>query len=221
MFKDELLKIPDLDSLVSVEREACLENFIVLFLFLVSRGGKVKHSKLPLNDFAPISNILVMYKVSVNGNKSFSVEGNTVDGRQVLTDIIALEDRFFHLLSDGKSYNIEVVKADKTSKLVTLKVNGNTYEVSAKDKFDLLMDQMGFSSADAGKIKELKAPMPGLVIEIRVKAGDTVKKGDPIIVLEAMKMENVLKATGEGTVKSIEVQKSQSVEKGQVLIIFE
>ncbi len=83
------------------------------------------------------------------------------------------------------------------------------------------MDQMGFSSADAGKIKELKAPMPGLVIEIRVKAGDTVKKGDPIIVLEAMKMENVLKATGEGTVKSIEVQKSQSVEKGQVLIIFE
>jgi len=162
-----------------------------------------------------------MYKVSVNGNKSFSVEGNTVDGQQVLTDIIALEDRFFHLLSDGKSYNIEVVKADKSSKLVTLKVNGNTYEVSAKDKFDLLMDQMGFSSADAGKIKELKAPMPGLVIEIRVSAGETVKKGDPIIVLEAMKMENVLKASGEGTVKSIEVQKSQSVEKGQVLIIFE
>lgn len=101
-----------------------------------------------------------MYKVSVNGNISFSVEGNTVDGQQVLTDIIALEDRFFHLLSDGKSYNIEVVKADKASKLVTLKVNGNIYEVSAKDKFDLLMDQMGFSSADAGKIKELKAPMP-------------------------------------------------------------
>lgn len=162
-----------------------------------------------------------MYKVSVNGNESFSVEGNTINGQAVLTDIIALEERFFHILSDSKSYNIEVVKADKTSKIITLKVNGNLYEVSAKDKFDLLMDQMGFSAGAAGKIRDLKAPMPGLVIEIRVNAGDTVKKGDPIIVLEAMKMENVLKASGEGIVKSIEVQKSQSVEKGQVLIIFE
>lgn len=162
-----------------------------------------------------------MYKVAINGTSNYEVDGDLVNGEKVMADIINLEDRFFHVLSEGRSYNIEVVKSDKISKQITLKVNGNIYEITAKDKFDLLMDQMGFSVAGSGKIKELKAPMPGLVIEIRVKAGDTVNKGDAVIVLEAMKMENVLKASGEGTVKSIEIQKAQSVEKGQVLIIFE
>ena len=162
-----------------------------------------------------------MYKVTVNNSGNYTVEGHQVNGEAVISDIISLEDRFFHVLSNGKSYNVEVIKADKTAKEVTLKVNGNVYEVVAKDKFDMLMEQMGFSSAAAGKIAMLKAPMPGLVIEIRVSAGDTVHKGDAVIVLEAMKMENVLKAAGEGVVKSIEVQKGQSVEKGQVLINFE
>lgn len=162
-----------------------------------------------------------MYKITINGGKTIEVEGNTVNGKAVDTDIIELEQRFYHVLSGGKSYNVEMVKMDKGAKTMTLNINGNIYQVEAKDKFDLLMDQMGFSSAAAGKIKDLKAPMPGLVIEVRVKAGDAIKKGDAVMVLEAMKMENVLKAAGDGTVKSIEIVKGQSVEKNQVLIIFE
>lgn len=162
-----------------------------------------------------------MNKVSVNGDKVFDIKGNMVNGSEFLTNIIRLDERFYHIIKDGKSFNVEILKSDKSTKTVSLKVNGNIYEVHVKDKFDQLMEQMGFGSSKQQKILELKAPMPGLVIDIRVQPGDTIKKGDAIIVLEAMKMENVLKAPGDVTIKSIEVSKGVSVEKNQVLIVFE
>jgi biotin carboxyl carrier protein len=70
------------------------------------------------------------------------------------------------------------------------------------------------------KVNEVKAPMPGLVLEIRVNVGDAVKKGDAILVLEAMKMENILKSPTDGTVSKINVKKGIAVEKNQVLINF-
>jgi biotin carboxyl carrier protein len=62
--------------------------------------------------------------------------------------------------------------------------------------------------------------MPGLIIDLKVKAGDAVKPGDQLLILEAMKMENILKSQGEGTVKTVKVNKGDTVEKGQVLIEF-
>jgi biotin carboxyl carrier protein len=75
-------------------------------------------------------------------------------------------------------------------------------------------------SRTAAKVNTVKAPMPGLIIDLRVKAGDTVKEGDPLLVLEAMKMENIIKAHGDGTVKQVKIKKGDSVEKNQVLIDF-
>ncbi len=113
-----------------------------------------------------------------------------------------------------------MVKTDKATKTCTLKINGRLYTVELRDKFDLLLEKMGMNNTSAGKVNNIKAPMPGLIIDLKIKEGDVVKQNDPLLILEAMKMENIIKSPGEGTVKTIKVKKGASVEKGQVLIEF-
>jgi biotin carboxyl carrier protein len=79
---------------------------------------------------------------------------------------------------------------------------------------------MGLNNGSAGKMNSVKAPMPGLIIDLRVKEGDKVMPGDSLLILEAMKMENMIKASAESIVKSVKVKKGDSVEKNQVLIEF-
>ena len=72
----------------------------------------------------------------------------------------------------------------------------------------------------AKKAADLKAPMPGLVVEVSVSEGQEIKKGDKLVVLEAMKMENILKSPADGVVKKVNVKKGNTVEKNEVLILF-
>lgn len=81
-----------------------------------------------------------------------------------------------------------------------------------------LMERMGLEEAGASATKELRAPMPGKVLEVLVEKGQNVNEGDPMLVLEAMKMENVLRAAGEGCIGSILVSPGEAVEKDAVLI---
>lgn len=165
-----------------------------------------------------------MYKATING-KDFEIvpgdDGFIVNGQPLNWDKVKISDGYFHILIQNKSYRAEVVKADASAKTVTVKVNGHTYIVGLKDKFDLLLEKMGMNAAAGSKINTIKAPMPGLIIDLKVKAGDTVKAGDQLLILEAMKMENLIKSPGEGTVKNVKVKKGDSVEKGQVLLDFD
>ncbi|MBC7446634.1 MAG: biotin attachment protein [Hymenobacteraceae bacterium] len=135
-------------------------------------------------------------------------------------DIQPTGSRTFHVLAEGRSLTAELVEIDRAAKTVRLLVSGTEFTVQLKDRFDLLLEQMGMSGAGAKQLTELKAPMPGLVVGVRVEPGQHVLKGEPLLVLEAMKMENILKAPADATVKAIRVGLRDNVQKGQVLITF-
>lgn len=164
-----------------------------------------------------------MLNAQVN-NRNFTIlsagDGLVVNGEKLNWDVVEIGKGYFHILYNNRSYRAEVVKADPLAKTFTIKINGSRYEVSVKDRFDLLLEKLGMNSASTGAINFIKAPMPGLIVELKVKDGDTVNTGDPLLILEAMKMENVLKASGSATVKAVKVKRGDSVEKGQVLVEF-
>lgn len=165
-----------------------------------------------------------MYSVkSTEGNEK-QVELNKgqlfVDGDLLDWDISRVSQHHYHLISQGKSYSLELVRADYKAKQLTIKVEDQLFELDVKDKMDLLLKKMGITAMTTSAMAEVKAPMPGLILEIIAEVGQEIKKGDQLMILEAMKMENVLKAQGEGTISSIEVAKGDSVEKNQVLIKF-
>lgn len=166
-----------------------------------------------------------MLKVTVNNKKEHTIvltdsnEG-TIDENTFLWDVIEVKDGSFHIIKNNKSYNVEVIKADAVEKNFLISVNGNKYQLNVKDKYDELLKSLGLDTLNSKKVNELKAPMPGLVLDVRISEGDTVKKGDPILVLEAMKMENIIKSPTDGVIKKINVKKGLAVEKNQVLIHF-
>jgi biotin carboxyl carrier protein len=166
-----------------------------------------------------------MYKIKVNNKHEYKVEPKgekewVFNGTAFAFDIARIKEGSYHLLKDNKSYNIELLKFDPKEKTLTVKVNGNKYEMLIRDKYDELLHNLGMDNLSAKKVNDVKAPMPGLVLNILVEEGAQVKKGEALIVLEAMKMENILKSPADGTVKKVVVKKGVAVEKNQVLINF-
>lgn len=164
-----------------------------------------------------------MFKASI-GTQSYEVDFKEeipfINGEPLSWDLKPLGNGHFHILYNQKSYNAEVVRVDKTAKSLTLKINGQTLTVGIKSQMDLMLEKMGMANGASAKAISVKAPMPGLIVKINVEAGQTVKAGDALLVLEAMKMENIIKAAADGTVKNIKITKGASVEKGQVLVEF-
>ncbi|MCC5918291.1 MAG: acetyl-CoA carboxylase biotin carboxyl carrier protein subunit [Cryomorphaceae bacterium] len=143
----------------------------------------------------------------------------TINDKKVSLSQMPLGKNHFHYQIGNKSYDVRVVK--NADKVMTLMVNGEILSIPYKTDLDLMLEKMGLKDLLAAGNKEFKAPMPGMVLKILAKPGDEVKKGTPLLVLEAMKMENNIKAEGDGVVKSIEAKEGQSVEKNQILIHFE
>lgn len=127
----------------------------------------------------------------------------------------------YHALKDNKSYHAEILSKDFNAKSYEVNVNGNTYTVNIQTQLDTLINQLGFSLNATKQVNAIKAPMPGLILEISVSVGQEVSENENLLILEAMKMENNLVSPRAGKIKSINVEKGQAVDKGLVLIEFE
>lgn len=137
------------------------------------------------------------------------------------SDLVKKKDGSFHIIEGLKSYTAHLQAADFAAKEFEIQVNGTVYAVRIEDEQDLLVKALGFNTALQQKALDIKAPMPGLVLEVAVEVGQEIAEGDTLLILEAMKMENVIKSNAPCVVKSIEVEHGEAVEKGQLLITFE
>jgi biotin carboxyl carrier protein len=155
----------------------------------------------------------------VNVNKTFDFD---ISSQQILDlDAIAVSSSEFHVLQDHKSYKCEITESNFSSKSYQVKVNNNTYNINIFNELDILIKDMGFEVGASKKVNDIKAPMPGLILEINVKVGQEVKENEVLLILEAMKMENALTSPRDGIIKSITVSKGDTVDKNQLLIEFE
>jgi biotin carboxyl carrier protein len=165
-----------------------------------------------------------MLKVKVNKKFNFEISSERnqtlINGLPFEGDILKINERSFHVIYNDKSYNAELIDFDKSQKTCSVKVGNNIYPMQMSDQFDELLQQLGMDNLSSNKIAELKAPMPGLVLRLLVSEGDQVMKGDNLLVLEAMKMENIIKAPADVVVKSLKVIAGDKVEKNQLLIQF-
>ena len=164
-----------------------------------------------------------MFSVNLQ-NTTYAVEKSknvTLVNQQALTwDIKWIDDRRLHLIKGSESIEAELLSIDHETKSLQIRLGYQTATLELKDRFDLLLEKMGMTNSGTGSLKEIKAPMPGLILDLKVNPGDVVKKGDVVLILEAMKMENIIKSPGDGVVKEVKVNLKQSVEKNQVLIQF-
>jgi biotin carboxyl carrier protein len=166
-----------------------------------------------------------MLKATINDKLNYEIlqekEQTQLNHSPFTWDLQKISENDFHILKDNQSYNAEIVEANYAEKTFKIKVNGTIHQVQLKDKTDLLLEKMGLSNIANAKLNDLKAPMPGLIYDLKVQIGDEVQKGDVLLILVAMKMENAIKAAGNGKVKAIKVKINDTVEKGQILIEFE
>ena len=156
------------------------------------------------------------YKAIVNGHVFFFTRSQ-IDA----IDLVATGPTTYNLISHHQSVNAEVTATDAANKNLVIAIEGENFAVAIKDELDQLTEQMGWNAGATKKVKEIKAPMPGMVLEVSVTDGQEVHDGDRIAILEAMKMENSIIVHVDARIKKVLVMAGQAVEKGQVLVELE
>lgn len=164
-------------------------------------------------------------KIRINNQFKYEAERQNrtvlLNGVAANADIVQINEAEYHIILNNKSYRAELISIDRIEKNCKFKINNNFYQVQIQDQFDEVLKTLGLDFLGAGKIQEFKAPMPGMILKIFPNNGDEVKKGDNLFVLEAMKMENILKSPADLQIQTILVKPQQKVEKNQSLITFQ
>ncbi len=153
-------------------------------------------------------------EVEINSDTSTFISGETSG-----TFSFTLQNGRYFLRVGTKAHKIDNVSYEGSN--ITFSIDGSWHTVSVKDEQELLLDSLGFKTGADIAEGSLKAPMPGKILDILVKVGDSVTKGQPVVILEAMKMENELKSPIDGNVISIAVETGQSLEKNTPILEIE
>ncbi|MEC8693189.1 MAG: acetyl-CoA carboxylase biotin carboxyl carrier protein subunit [Bacteroidota bacterium] len=136
-------------------------------------------------------------------------------------EIIQRDEETLFIVTKDKVHTVRCLDINKDEKEITLLHQGQKTHLYLAEPMNELLKSMGLEGALTPKINDLKAPMPGLVLDIVITAGDVVSKGDKLLILEAMKMENAIKAPADLKIKEIHTATGSAVDKNQVLITFD
>ena len=161
-----------------------------------------------------------------NPGKAFKIKANdfvfSFDEQDIAgIDLWQKSATEFNCIYKHRSVNAVLIEADRNAKQFKISIEGEIFSIDIKDELDQMIEIMGLNAGGIKKHTNIKAPMPGLVLEIAVTAGQQVNAGDKILILQAMKMENSIGVPANATIKEILVNKGDVVERGQVLVELE
>ncbi len=143
----------------------------------------------------------------------------SLNGKPVETQFFTRADNSeIQLLMNNNSYDVEVAKQKGQFSVF---IYGREFSVYAEDERLARIREVAGMGPGGADMKELAAPMPGLVTRVLKDVGDEVKKGESVVIVEAMKMENELKSGVDGKIKEVKVKEGQSIDKNTILVIFE
>lgn len=155
------------------------------------------------------------FEVNIDDDSSFA----TVNGKEMPYELIVQANGRVLFRTGTKLHIIDNIEVEKQT--ISFSIDGKFVKTVVKDDQELLLERLGFSTEELASAGLLEAPMPGKILELLVNEGDEVEEGQPVVILEAMKMENELKAPAAGTVATIVVAENDNVEKNQTILEIE
>lgn len=156
-------------------------------------------------------------KALVNKLQEFSFNQKSIDE----LDLFIHRGNTFHLIHENNSHHADLIDSDFLNRTYSIRVNSNIYKVEIKRPIDEVVHKMGYALRSAKTVDSVKAPMPGIIIDLKVEKGQTVKKGDTLLILEAMKMENAIVSPKDTKIKDVYTTVGETVDKNKLLIDFE
>ena len=146
--------------------------------------------------------------------------GDFTAGQLRELEVSLLPDLSYLVMVKNKPIVVHIESCSNDLRNFAVRVGRDKVEVGLVREIDQLVQSMGFNKSVRLWVETLRAPMPGLVKQVLVQEGEEVSAGQNLIVLEAMKMENVIRSPQAGKIKKIEVSPSLTVDKGQALVVF-
>lgn len=157
------------------------------------------------------------FTVQVNEQIDFTLDIEKTDQ----FDCQALEKNKYHVLRGSTSYKAELIEENFGDRSYSIQIGSNVYNVNIRTDLDHMISSMGYELSSESAANDVKAPMPGIILEMKAQPGDMVKKGDTLLILEAMKMENAILSPKDGLIKSVLSKTGDTVDKNKLLIELE